>query len=98
MEINMTTKGTELTVTVAGRLDTKTAPELTEKLNGALDGVEKLIFDYKKLDYISSAGLRVMLTAMQAVGKQGEVIVRGANSNVLEVFDITGLIDDLTIA
>ena len=97
MEVNMTKKGTELTVAVTERLDTTTAPALGEKLDGALDGVKRLVFDFKKLDYISSAGLRVMLTAMQAIGKQGETVVKGANSGVLEVFDITGLIDDLTI-
>ena len=97
MEINLAKNGTELTVALAGRLDTTTSPELQKRLEGVLDGVEKLIFDYKNLEYISSAGLRVMLTAMQAIGNGGETVVRGANDNVLEVFDITGLVDDLTI-
>ena len=97
MEIKITRNGTELTAAVDGRLDTTTSPELGRRLDGALDGVERLVFDFKNLKYISSAGLRVMLTAMQAMGKEGETVVRGASDNVLEVFEITGLTDDLII-
>ena len=97
MEVKMKRNETELTVAVSGRLDTTTAPALTKELDGALDGVERLVFNFKKLAYISSAGLRAMLTAMQALSGEGETVVRDAPRNVLEVFEITGLIDDLII-
>ena len=97
MDINMSKNGTELTVKLTGRLDTLTSPDLEEQLESELNGVEKLVFDFEKLEYISSAGLRVILGAMQIMEEQGEMIVRSVNDNVREVFEITGFIDDLTI-
>ena len=97
MEINVTRNDAELTVALAGRFDTTTAPQVAKELDGVLDGVERLVFDYKQLDYISSAGLRVMLTAMQVMEKQGETVVKNASPSIVEIFDITGLIDDLKI-
>ena len=72
-------------------------PELSEKLNGALEDVTRLVFNFKKLDYISSAGLRVILLAMQGMAKKGETVLKGAKPEVLEVFEMTGLIDDLKV-
>ncbi|MCR4891154.1 MAG: STAS domain-containing protein [Lachnospiraceae bacterium] len=97
MDINMERKGNELTVTLEGRLNTLTAPELEEKLESSMEGLEKLIFDFEKLEYISSAGLRVMLTTMQIMEGKGKMIVRNPSETVMNVFEITGFIDDLII-
>lgn len=97
MEIRMDRNGNELMVALTGRLDTLSSPELEEKLETALEGVEKLIFDFEELNYISSAGLRVLLSAMQIMEEQGEMTVRNVNSDVMDVFEVTGFIDDLNI-
>ena len=97
MEAKLKKNGTELTVSVSGKLDTTTAPALSKALDGALDGVERLVFNFKNLAYISSAGLSTMLAAMQNLPEQGETVVKDAPKNVLEVFEITGLINDLKI-
>lgn len=97
MEITMNRVGNELTVALDGRLDTLTSPVLEEKLQSSLDGVEKLIFDFAKLEYISSAGLRVLLAAIHIMADQGTMVLRNVSEEVREVFDITGFIDDLNI-
>ena len=97
MNITMNKNGTELTIAIEGRLDTLTSPELEEQLEPALEGIEKLVFDLAELRYISSAGLRVLLTAMQIMEEQGEMIVRNVSSEVMDVFEVTGFVDDLTI-
>ena len=97
MEIVKQTNGTELTVAVKGRLDTTTAPSLEAELHASLNGVTKLVLDFSALEYISSAGLRVLLSTQKTMNKQGEMIVRGASSDVKEVFEITGFCDILTI-
>lgn len=97
MNITMNRNGTELTVAIEGRLDSLTSPELEEQLELALEGIEKLIFDFAELRYISSAGLRVILTTLQIMEEQGEMIVRNVSSDVMDVFEVTGLVDDLTI-
>ena len=86
-----------MTFTLEGRLDTTTAPELDNEIKGKLDGIETLVFDVKDLDYISSAGLRIFLSAQKTMNKQGKMIVRGVNEVVREVFDVTGFSDILTI-
>lgn len=97
MTIEKITKGTELTILVAGRLDTVTAPELEKEVKDNVAGVEKLVLDFASLDYISSAGLRVILAAQKIMNKQGEMIVKNVNETVAEIFDITGFSDVLTI-
>ena len=97
MKVTMNRNGNELIVSLEGRLDTLTSPELEEQLEPALDGVEKLVFDFTELKYISSAGLRVLLTAMQVMEEQGEMIVKNVTSEVMEIFEVTGFIDDLNI-
>lgn len=97
MTINKTANGTELTVALEGRLDTTTAPELETELNWSLAGVETLIIDMKALAYLSSAGLRVILAAQKRMNKQGKLVVRHVNETILEVFEVTGFIDILTI-
>ena len=87
----------KLTISIDGRLDTSTAPELDEELKASLGGIEELIMDFTGMEYISSAGLRVLLSAQKVMNAQGEMIVTGANETVMEIFDITGFSDILTI-
>lgn len=98
MTIKFDRNDKRLTVAVEGRLDTLTAPEFEEKLESALDSVEKLIFDFSELEYISSAGLRVLLAAVNETSTQGgEMTITNVRPEVMEVFEITGFADILTI-
>ena len=97
MTINKTANGTALTIALEGRLDTTTAPELEKELNDSLDGVNSLVFDFEKLSYISSAGLRVMLSAQKIMAKRDGMKIIHVNEIVQEVFDVTGFSDILTI-
>lgn len=97
MTITKTRNDKELTVAVEGRLDTTTAPELENDMKESLDGVEKLVLDFTDLDYISSAGLRVLLSTQKRMNLQGSMTVRGANETVMEIFEVTGFSDILTI-
>ena len=97
MTISQNKEGSKLTITLDGRLDTTTAPELETELKTALDGVTELVFDIKDLAYISSAGLRVLLSAQKVMNKQGSMVIRGASEEVMEIFDVTGFVDILTI-
>lgn len=86
-----------LIIALEGRLDTTTAPELEQEIKNRLDGVTELVMDFARLDYISSAGLRVLLSAQKVMGKQGSMKVIHANEMVMEVFKVTGFADILTI-
>ena len=97
MTIDKILNGTELTVNVAGRLDTTTAPELEAALKDSFDGVTKLVLDFASLEYLSSAGLRVLLSAQKVMNKQGEMVVRNVNETISEIFEVTGFSDVLTI-
>lgn len=97
MTIEKTLRGTELTVTLAGRLDTTTAPVLEAELKAALPGVEALALDFEKLNYLSSAGLRVLLAAQKVMNRQGSMVVRHVNETIAEIFDVTGFCDILTV-
>ena len=97
MDIKTTKNANELTVAIEGRLDTLTSPRLEETLKQELDGVEKLILDFAELYYISSAGLRVLLSAMQRMEKQGRMVVRNVSEDVMDVLEVTGFVDDLNI-
>ena len=97
MTIEKRQNGTALTLALAGRLDTMTAPALEAELNQALNGVESLVLDFGKLDYISSAGLRVLLAAHKNMSGKGGLKVTNVNEIVWEVFDVTGFADILTI-
>jgi anti-sigma B factor antagonist len=88
----------ELTVALSGRLDTNTAPELEKALNTSLEGVNMLFIDMEKLDYISSAGLRVLLAAQKIMNEQGKMTITHVNKAIMEIFEVTGLSDILTIA
>ena len=97
MTIDKFINGTELILTVEGRLDTVTAPELEKIIKENTDEIETLILDFASLAYLSSAGLRVILTAQKMMNKQGEMIVKNVNETVNEIFEITGFCDVLTI-
>ncbi len=97
MTIDKKLDGTKLTLAVGGRLDTTTAPMLSEELEASLDGVEELALDFNDLDYISSAGLRVLLSAQKRMNKQGKMYLTGVNEAIMEVFEVTGFADILTI-
>lgn len=97
MNINLTENGTELIVALEGRLDTLTSPELEDALEDKLEDIEKLVFDMAKLEYISSAGLRVLLASAHAMDGQGDMVVRNINETVRDVFEVTGFIDILNI-
>lgn len=97
MNIQQTQEGPKLTIALQGRLDTITAPQLEKTVKGALDGVTELVFDFAGLDYLSSAGLRVILSAQKIMNKQGRMVVRHVNETIREVFEVTGFINILTI-
>ena len=97
MEIVKNLNGTALDIALTGRLDTTTAPSLEAEINTALAGVTELSFDFAQLEYISSAGLRVMLAAQKIMNKQGKMTVRNVSADIAEVFEITGFSDILTI-
>lgn len=97
MTIDKNVNGSELTMKLTGRLDTTTAPMLEADLKQSISGVEKLIFDFTELEYLSSAGLRVLLSAQKVMNKQGEMIVRNVNDTIAEIFEVTGFADILTI-
>ena len=90
-------KGTELTLSLDGRLDTTTAPQLEAELKNGLDGVQNLVIDMEKLAYISSAGLRVLLKAQKVMNKQGKMTLRHVNETISEIFEVTGFTEILTI-
>ena len=97
MIIEKNLNGTELTVTITGRLDTTTAPQLEAEFKQSTTGIEKLILDFTALEYLSSAGLRVLLAAQKVMNKQGEMIIKNVNETINEIFEVTGFIDILTI-
>ena len=97
MTITKTLNEKELTVALEGRLDTTTSPELENELAESLDGVETLVFDLGELDYISSAGLRILLSAQKKMNLQGEMKVRNVKSDIMDIFEVTGFTEVLTI-
>ena len=97
LNISKTREDSALTVALEGRLDTTTAPELEAALKEALPGVGELTIDMSKLEYISSAGLRVLLSTQKVMNKQGEMKITGVNETIMEIFEVTGFSDILTI-
>ena len=97
MTIDKQINGSELTLSLTGRLDTTTAPELEAVMKENIGGVTNLVKDFAGLEYLSSAGLRVILSAQKTMNKQGEMVIRNVNETINEVFEITGFIDILTI-
>ena len=97
MTIQKTLNGSTLTLALEGRLDTTTAPQLEAELKASLDGITELNLDFEKLEYLSSAGLRVLLAAQKVMNRQGKMVIRHVNETIQEVFEVTGFIDILTI-
>ena len=98
MTIKKELNGKDLAVAIEGRLDTITAPELEAELKASLDGVDKLTLDFSKLEYISSAGLRVLLSTQKRMNTQGSMTLKNVNDTIMEIFEVTGFNDILTIA
>lgn len=97
MKLNVQKKETNLRIALEGRLDTVTAPQLEAELKESIDGVEELVFDFSRLEYISSAGLRVLLLAQKIMNRQGSMTVCNVNEIVMEVFEVTGFVDILDV-
>lgn len=97
MNIIKEIKNKTLNIALEGRLDTTTAPQLETELKQSISDNERLIFDFTKLEYLSSAGLRVLLAAQKMMDKQGEMVIRNVNDVIAEVFEVTGFSDILTI-
>jgi anti-sigma B factor antagonist len=97
MKLIKTQNGSELVISLEGRLDTTTAPELDQVLKASLEETTSLIFDLEKLVYISSAGLRSLLVAQKAMNKKGTMKIKNVTQPIMEVFTVTGFADILTI-
>ena len=97
LNISKTIEDKSVRIGLEGRLDTTTAPELEKELGGALAGVGELTLDFEKLEYISSAGLRVLLAAQKVMNRQGSMKVTNVNETIMEIFEVTGFSDILTI-
>ena len=97
MTIDKKLEGTKLEIILEGRLDTITAPALEKEIKQSLNRITELIFDFEKLEYISSAGLRVLLAAQKIMNKQGSMIIKNVNDVINDVFEVTGFVDILTI-
>ena len=97
LKITKQADGSTLTVKVEGRVDSNTAVELDRALNGALDGITKLILDFERLEYISTAGLRALLIAQKTMNQQGTIVIRNVLAAVKEIFEVTGFTDMLMI-
>lgn len=97
MTINKNSEGEKLTLAISGRLDTNSSPKLEAELRQSVNGVTELVFDCSEVEYISSAGLRVLLAAQKVMNRQGSMKLIGVSADVMEVFEITGFADILTI-
>ena len=97
MKISKEQNESTLVLALEGRLDTVTAPELESELKDSLDGVTALTLDFAGLEYISSAGLRVLLSTQKTMAKKGEMKVTHVNETIMEIFEVTGFSDILTI-
>lgn len=97
MKVTKTKNGSTLLAAVEGRLDTVTAPEFEKEVKPELAGLTELILDFSGLDYISSAGLRILLSFQKVMNKQGSMKITGANETINEIFEVTGFSDILTI-
>ncbi len=97
MNINVNKDGGILSLSLEGRLDTTTAPQLEAQIKQNTEGCDMLLLDFALVEYISSAGLRVILTAQKLMNKQGKMVIKNVNEAVMEVFEITGFVDILTI-
>lgn len=97
MEIIKNQEGNTLTIAIEGRLDTMTAPSFESELSDSIKDITSLVLDFSKLEYVSSAGLRVILSAQKTMNTQGEMKITNVNEEIMDVFEITGFADILTI-
>lgn len=98
MEINKTFENGELIVALTGRLDTITAPELEASLSGLLSQAKRVVFDFAKLEYLSSAGLRIILSSQKEVtANRAEMVIKHVNETIMDVFEMTGFSSILNI-
>ncbi len=97
MNIIKNVEGKKLIINVAGRLDTTTAPELEKSIAESIDEIDEMVIDFKELDYISSAGLRVLLSTQKSMAKKSGLSILNVNDTIKEVFEITGFDSILTI-
>ena len=97
MTITKNQNGSHLELALEGRLDTTTAPQLEAELKQSVNGVTELALDFAGLEYLSSAGLRVLLSAQKVMNKQGTMVIKNVNETIMEIFEVTGFSDILTI-
>ena len=97
LDIKKNLEGTKLEFVLDGRLDTITAPQLEEEVKANIDSITELVFDFSNLAYVSSAGLRVLLSAQKTMNDKGTMVVRNVSDEIQEIFDVTGFSDILTI-
>lgn len=97
MTINKNVNGTECVLNLTGRLDTTTAPQLEAEIKATVEGITLLTLDFEALEYLSSAGLRVILATQKIMNKQGKMVIKHVNETIMEVFEVTGFVDILTI-
>ena len=97
MEISKNKSGSELVISLSGRLNTVSAPMFEEEIRSSIDGVTELVLDFSNLEYMSSAGLRILLSTQKVMNKQGKMTVRNVNATIMDIFEITGFTDFLTI-
>lgn len=97
MDIIVNNKDSKLEIKLVGRLDTTTAPLLEDKIKAMIEGVTELVFNFESLEYISSAGLRIMLSTQKRMNQQGRMVIINMNSTVKEVFELTGFVDIIDI-
>ncbi len=97
MTINKINEDATLTIELEGRLDTVSAPQLEVELKKSISGIENLVFDFEKLEYLSSAGLRVLLASQKVMNRQGQMIIKNVNSTIMDIFEVTGFSEILTV-
>ena len=97
MNIEKIVDGKKLTIALTGRMDTTTALELDAELKQSVSGIKELVLDFAGLEYLSSAGLRVLLAAQKVMNRQGSMVVKNVNETIMEIFEVTGFVDVLTI-
>lgn len=97
MNIEKIVDGKKLTIALTGRMDTTTAPELDAELKQSISDIKELVLDFARLEYLSSAGLRVLLAAQKTMNRQGSMVVKNVNETIMEIFEVTGFVDVLTI-
>ena len=97
MEIKKSVENGKMVIALEGRLDTTTAPNLEAELKASIEGIQDLLFYFEALEYISSAGLRVLLSAQKIMSRQGEMKIKNASEEIKEVFELTGFMDILTV-